>query len=387
MSKDKDLRTRLVHTRSGGRLNPTVNPPVERASTLLMPDIGALYDAKTSYGRKGLAVHRELEAGLCTLENAISTRLTPNGLSACALAAASAVRAGDHILVADNVYGPSRRFCERRLPAMGVAATIFPARSGMAELEAMIRPETRAIYLESPGSLTFELCDTHAIVALAGKHGLTTIMDNTWGCGVLHRPLDLGIDISVQALTKYVVGHADSFGGAVMTASGRMSERVGAVADDWGLSLGPDDAWLALRGLRTLVPRLAQHDASGREIALWLRQQPGIAAVLHPALPDHPDHALWQRDFSGANGLFGFVLEDRGEAARQAFYANLALFGFGFSWGGYESLLIPADPRAKRCDGHWLDPAKGTLARIHVGLEAPADLIADLDRALAAFRA
>lgn len=387
MSEDKDLRTRLVHTRTGGRLNPTVNPPIERASTLLMPDIDALYDTKPSYGRMGLAVHRELEAGLCAIENAATARLTPNGLSACALATASAVRAGDHMLIADNIYGPSRRFCERRLPAMGVKTTAFPARADMADIEALIQPETKAIYLESPGSLTFELCDTPAIVALAKKHGLTTIMDNTWGCGVLHKPLDLGIDISVQALTKYVVGHADSFGGAVMTRSDKVAARVDAVADDWGLSLGPDDAWLALRGLRTLVPRLAQHDASAREIALWLQQQPGIAAVLHPALPDHQDHAIWQRDFTGANGLFGFLVEDRGEAARQAFFASLTLFGFGFSWGGYESLLIPADPKLKRCDGHWLDKTNGSLARIHVGLEAPADLITDLDRAFAAFHA
>ncbi|MEL6427045.1 MAG: PLP-dependent transferase, partial [Pseudomonadota bacterium] len=252
----RKLPTRLIHERSGGRPGLTVNPGVERGSTLLMPDIKALYEGgRQSYGRIGLAVHRELEAGLCALENANKAQLAPTGVGACALAIASAVKSGDHLLVSDNVYGPTRRFCRRRLRAMGVDVTFFPSSIGEG-LKDLITEKTAAIFLESPGSLTFELCDTQAIVSLAKERGLTTLMDNTWGCGVLHRPLDLGVDISIQALTKYVVGHADCFGGAVMTSSEAHARAVKNTAADWGTTLGPDDAYMALRGLRTIVPRV-----------------------------------------------------------------------------------------------------------------------------------
>lgn len=380
----RKLSTRLVHTTSEGRrLAATVNPPVERASTLIMPDIDALHQQKPSYGRMGLAVHRELEEGLCTLENAHAAQLAPSGLAACALAAASTVRAGDHMLVADNIYGPARRFCTRRLRAMGAETTFFNPNIG-ADIEALIKNNTKAIYLESPGSLTFDICDTPAIVKVAKAHGISTIMDNTWGCGTALRPLDLGVDISLQALTKYVIGHADAFGGAVLTRDKSHANKVKAVATDWAISMSPDDAYLALRGLRTLVPRMTAHEAGGLEVARWFQQHVGVKRVLHPALTDHPDHALWKRDFTGTNGLFGCVLHRMSDAAHRAFFESLRLFGLGFSWGGYESLLLPQDPDMMRSDNHWSQSETGHIIRVHVGLENPTDLIEDLERAFTA---
>ncbi len=374
--------TRLIHTR-GTRLDPpTVNPPLERASTVIFSDPEALYSRKPGYGRMGLGVHRELEAGLATLEGAEHVRLTMNGLSAAALAIGSVLDSGDHALVQDSIYGPTRRFCERRLKAMGISITRFPTRADAAALAAQIRPETKAIILESPGSLTFELPDTQMMVGLAAEHGLITILDNTWGAGLFHRPLALGVDISVQALTKYVVGHADSFGGAVMTRRADLAAKIEACSDDWGIALGPEEAYTALRGLRTLETRLARHQESGLALAEWLAARPEVARVIHPALPDHPDHALWERDFTGSCGLFGVVLNPVPEAKLNAMLSALELFGMGFSWGGYESLIIPCDAQLNRAFAPE-PPFEGPLLRIHAGLEAVEDLEADLDQAFA----
>lgn len=376
----KRLATRLAHLRTK-RLSRTVNPPLERGSTLLMPDIKALYSEKPNYGRMGHTVHRELESALCELEGASAAKLTPNGLSACALAIASFVSAGDHALVSDSVYGPTRRFCTRRLRSMGVDVTFFPATIGSG-IEALIKDNTKLIFLEAPGSLTFEVCDTPAIVKIAKDKGIKTALDNTWGCGLAYRPLDLGVNVSVQALTKYVVGHADALGGAVMVRDEADMTCISATSADWGIALSADDAYLALRGLRTLVTRFRQHEASGLKIAKWLSTHDAIKRVLHPGLPEHAEHDLWARDFTGASGLFGVVLNKMTEQTFQDFFGALSLYGFGFSWGGYESLLIPADPDIKRTKGHWLDDEDGHLVRIHIGLEDPDDLIADLQHAL-----
>ncbi|RIJ26149.1 cystathionine beta-lyase [Henriciella barbarensis] len=374
------LPTRLIHNRKGNPERRTVNPPVERASTVLLPDRQSLYGGGTGYGRMGLSVHRELEAALCDLEGGTHARLTPSGLSACAVAIASAVEAGDHVLLSDSVYGPTRRFCEKRLPTMGISAARFNPRDPAA-LEAAITPSTKLIVLESPGSLTFEISDTPAIVAIAGRAGITTVMDNTWGAGVFHRPLDLGVDISVQALTKYIVGHADAFGGAVVTKNRKLAASVESLTEDWGISLGPDDAYAALRGTRTLNTRLKAHEASALEIAEWLGKQEDVSLVIHPALPNHPDHEVWKRDFSGSCGLFGFLLDAPDEVHIDAFLSALKLFKMGFSWGGFESLIIPSDEQLTRLPEDWSQARNGRLIRLHAGLEDTADLIDDLARA------
>ena len=380
---ERRLSTRIVHTRLDRMEPETVNPPVEHASTVLIRDPARLYGTKPTYGRMGLTVHRELEAALCTLEHATHAALTVNGLAANALAIAALVSSGDHILISDNLYGPTRRFCQRRLARMGVEVTAFSPRIGEG-LGELIRPNTRAVYLESPGSLTFEVHDTPAIVEVSRARGLRTVMDNTWSAGVFHKPLDLGVDLSVQALTKYAVGHADAFGGAVMSRDPEVAKQVEACAEDWGSALGPDDAYRALRGLRTLSTRLAQHEASALTLADWLRTRPEVAEVLHPALPAHPDHALWRRDFTGSSGLFGLVLHPQPDGAVARFLGALQLFGMGFSWGGFESLILPCDPQLRRQTGDWTDHRAGPLIRIHAGLEAVEDLLADLDAAMSA---
>ncbi|MEL7111555.1 MAG: cystathionine beta-lyase [Pseudomonadota bacterium] len=377
--------TKIIHTRiDRGPIN-TVNPPVERGSTVLLPTRDTLYGDGKVYGRMGLTVHRELEAAMCTLENAEYCRLTANGLQSIALAVGAVLEAGDHILIPDCAYGPSRRYCTRRLSAMGISATRFNPTIG-AGISDLIQDTTKAILLESPGSLTMDIIDTPAIVAVAKAHGLLTLFDNTWGAGVFHRPLDLGVDIVMQALTKYPVGHADALGGAVLTKDARLSNRIAMCSEDWGISLGPDDAYSALRGLRSLHTRLKQHEASGFKVARWLSDRPEVASVLHPGLESHPEHDLWKRDFSGANGLFSVILQETATSQLDQFLEAMSLFGMGFSWGGFESLLIPCDDQLNRIDGDRIHDRPGPLLRIHIGLEDPEDLIADLEQAFVAMR-
>ncbi|MEM1035678.1 MAG: cystathionine beta-lyase [Pseudomonadota bacterium] len=370
--------TRLIHTRKERLSRSIVNPPIERASTVLLPTRETLYGEKPTYGRMGLTVHRELETAMCSLENAAHCRLTTNGLQACALAVASVVKSGDHVLISDSLYGPTRRFCTRRLKAMGVEITRFTPTLG-ADIADLIQDNTKAIYLESPGSLTFDIMDTPAIVRVAKNRNLTTIFDNTWGVGLLYRPLDFGVDISVQALTKYPVGHADALGGAVLTNDDRLTNQIAMCAEDWGLSLSPDDAYMALRGLRTLETRLSAHEQNGYTVARWLADHPAAHTVLHPGLESHPDHDLWKRDFKGANGLFGVILKDTDKAKLDAMLESLKLFGMGFSWGGYESLVIPCCDQLERLDTDRIHTRAGPLLRFHIGLENPDDLIEDLD--------
>jgi len=382
--------TRLI--RAGGAKRPlkavTVSPPVQRGSTVLLPEAAALYDPRyVTYGRNGLVGHEALVEGLCELEGATHVQLYGSGLAALTGAILSLVGAGDEVLCVDCIYSPTRRFLDNFAARYGVTSRYFGARATAEEVMAMAGPTTRLILLETPGSLTFEMQDVAAVAAAARARGIMTLLDNTYGAGVLFRPIAQGVDVSVQALTKYVCGHSDVFMGSAATASPEVARKLAIGTRDNGWTVSPDDAYQALRGLRTLASRVARAGASGIEVATWLAAQPEVVRVIHPALPDCPDHDLWKRDFKGANGLFSLVLQPASETAVNALLDALELFGLGFSWGGFESLAIPCDIQLKsaRTAEPWT--AEGPVVRLHIGLEDPADLIADLRGGLDAFAA
>jgi cystathionine beta-lyase len=383
-----DDRTRLI--RSATRrphARRTVNPPVERGTTLLNARAADLRDEKLGpvYGIDGAAVHRELRTLLAEMEGAHETQIVPTGLSAVTLAVLALVQPGDEILVSDACYWPSRRFFLRTLARFGLTLRLHSPRAAPHEIEALITHSTRLILMESPGTATFEVQDIPGIVAVARAKGVHTVVDNTWAAGLLFKPLAYGADISVQALSKYVAGHSDVFGGAISSASPGIALRVQTLIEDLGVYVSPDDAWLMLRGLRTLPVRLAQHEVNARQIAEWLSSRSEIADVLWPGLPASPDHDLWKRDFTGASGLMGVVLDGGDLAAVEALLDALDLFGMGFSWGGYESLATYEDAQLSvRASPPRL---AGPLIRLHVGLESPEDLIADLEKGLLAFKA
>lgn len=376
-------RTRtLMAGRDPKLFDGAVNPPVQRVSTILLSKVSELYgtDVQT-YGLDGMAVHRTLEQALIEIEGGAAAHLVPSGLAACTLPFFALCKAGDHVLVTDAAYGPTRRFCDRLLKNMGVETTYFAPRIDAAALADLIRPNTKLLFLESPGSLTFELHDTRALTAAAQARGVKTAIDNTWSAGVFFKPFEHGVDISIQALTKYQAGHADVLMGAILCADKTTAALIKQTSKDIGFGTSPDEAYLALRGLRTMHVRLKQHDATARDIAAWLTQRPEVARVLHPALPDFPDHELWKRDFTGAAGLFGVVLKPCSETRLAAMLEGYKHFGLGFSWGGYESLVIPCDPQVKRTAEAWR--AEGPLLRYSIGLETTADLIADLEAGFA----
>jgi cystathionine beta-lyase len=363
-----------------------VNPVVQRASTVVFDSADQLYAPGVwAYGRHGTATHRALIDALSELEDAEHCALVPSGLLACTVPILALAQAGGHVLIADNCYGPTRRFCDRTLKRWGVAIEYFDPTLGGEAVAALIRETTNLIFLESPGSLTFEVSDTPAIAAAARARGVATVLDNTWSAGVYHKPLDLGVDVSVQATTKYVSGGADVLNGAILTRDDKLFRKIKDTVADLGLNVSPDDAYLVLRGLRTLMARMDRHQASGLEMARWLAARPEVERVLCPALPGDPGHALWKRDFTGASGLFGVVLAPSSRAAANAFCDALDVFGMGFSWGGFESLCIPTDKDVRRSA---VKPAfPGPLLRLSIGLEDTADLKADLERGFAAFNA
>ena len=374
--------TRLVRAGRGGvGEHGPVNPAIQRGSTVLMASQKALHGPGKTYGLDGFAVHDALSAALADLTGAAGATLTPSGLAACTVALLSATGAGSEVLVTDSVYAPTRRFCNGALARFGVSTRYFDPRIG-AGIADLISARTQALFLESPGSLTMEIQDVPALAAAARARGVTTIIDDTWSAGVLFNPFDHGVDISAQALTKYQGGHADVLMGAVSARDPAILARVHTVVKELGLGCGaPEDAYLTLRGLRTMTLRMERQAASALQIALWLCERPEVARVLHPALPSHPDHALFRRDFSGAAGLFSVVLHPVGAAQRARMLDGMRLFGLGFSWGGYESLLIDCNEQEKRTATPWTDP--GVLLRLSIGLEHPDDLIADLDDAFA----
>jgi cystathionine beta-lyase len=361
-----------------------INPPVVHGSTVLYPTVEDLHALRSEYqyGLHGTPTTRALQDALMALEGprCAGVGLAPSGLAAISTALLAVLKAGDHLLVSDAVYQPTRRFCHGLLTRYGVEVTYFDPLIGGA-IDSLFKPNTRAVLVEAPGSQSFEMPDIPAIAAAAHARGALVIDDNTWATSLYHRSLEQGVDISLQAATKYIGGHSDIMFGTISasaTAWPVITENIRLL----GICAGPDDVFLALRGLRTLSVRLAQHYASGLELARWLQNLPEVARVLHPALESDPGHAIWKRDFTGASGLFSIVLKPRPQAAVDTMLNALKLFGLGFSWGGFESLIIPFDCSSYRTATTW-NPGGPTL-RLHIGLENVDDLKADLERGFAA---
>ncbi len=372
-------RTRLV---LGGR-NPDeqfgfVNTPIYRGSTVLAPDAAALRraDARFTYGTHGTPTTEALEKAWSELSGAAGTALVPSGLAAITLALMSCVRAGDHILVTDSAYRPTRRFCDTVLARMGVETTYYDPYVG-GDIASLMRPNTSAVLTEAPGSQSFEVQDIPAIAAAAHAAGALVLMDNTWATPLFFPPHERGVDLAIEAGTKYLGGHSDLLLGLV-SANERALPGLRRTAEAFAMCAGPEDCFLALRGLRTMELRLREAERQGLALARWLEARPEVKSVLHPALESHPDHAIWKRDFLGASGLFSVVLHPVPEAAVDAFLDALALFGLGYSWGGYESLVIPFNCAGYRTATTW-SPG-GPALRFQVGLEDINDLTADLAR-------
>lgn len=371
-------RTRLV---SAGRRPAEqfgfVNTPIYRGSTVLFPTYADL-TARTgrfSYGTQGTPTTQALEEAWTELAGAATTVLSPSGLAAIAIALLTATKAGDHIVVMDSVYRPTRHFCGAVLRRFGVQATYFDPLATADELDALIRPNTSAVFFETPGSQSFEVPDLPALIGVARRHGLCTLLDNTWATPIFLPPHALGIDLAIDAGTKYLSGHSDLLLG-LTSANDAWAERLRATYDAFAAVPGPEDVFLALRGLRTLDLRLREAERQGLAMAHWLKDRPEVARVLHPAFPDCPGHANWTRDFGGASGLFSIILQPVPTAAVAAFLDGLRLFGMGYSWGGYESLVIPFDCASYRTATRW--QPEGPALRFSIGLEDIGDLQADL---------
>jgi cystathionine beta-lyase len=384
VSKDRNPDTIAV---SAGRMTRehfgSVNTPVYRTSTVLFPDIHSLRTENQPYiyGRRGTPTSRSFESVIAELEGGARCVALPSGLNAIATAILSVCGTGDHLLMADTCYGPTRHLCDKTLPRFGIETSYYDPLIG-GGIAALFRPNTRAVYCESPGSLTFEIQDVPAIAKAAHDRGISVLMDNTWATPVFFRPLDHGVDLSIMSGTKYIGGHADVMVGTI-TANDSHRKRLEDFYGDTGLFLGGDDTYLSLRGVRTLAIRLRRHEESALKIARWLQHRDEVERVLHPALQSDPGHAIWKRDFKGSSGLFGVELKPVGKAALNAFFDGFQHFGLGYSWGGYESLVIPSTfKRTAKAFAH-----EGPLIRFHAGLEDADDLIADIDAAFARMKA
>lgn len=375
--------TKLVTT---GRNAPDnlgfVNPPIYHASTVLFPNYESFLarDTKYTYGRTSTPIMAALEEAIASLEGGFGTRVCPSGLSAIQTMMLSFLNAGDHVLITDSVYRPVRLLCDRVLTRLGIETTFYDPLIG-GGISELIRKNTKLVYTECPGSQTFDMQDIPAIVAAAHKKSVLVAIDNTWSAGHYFKAFDHGCDISVQAGTKYIVGHSDVMLGTITVAE-ELWDRLNLNWTLLGNCSGPDDTYLALRGLRSLDVRLERHMKNGMEMATWLQSRPEVEDVLHPALPGSAGHDIWQRDFTGASSLFSVLLKPVPENAIAAFFNSLTLFGMGASWGGFESLAIPFDPTTYRTATTWTH--EGQAVRFHIGLENTADLKTDLVDAFSA---
>lgn len=375
------LSTRVSHAGRDRKLtHGGVNPVVQRASTVLVESASKLFEpGGWTYGRHGTATHEALKEALCEIEGSSHCVLAPSGLMACIAPFLAFAKPGGHVLVTDAAYGPTRRFVDRMLKRWGVEATYFDPLIGSG-ISSLIRPETTVLFAESPGSMTFEVSDARALASAARAAGVTSIMDNTWSSGIYHKPLDLGFDISVQANTKYISGGADALNGAMHANDEAVLRALKDTIADLGSNVAPDDAYAVLRGARSITVRMPHHEQAALAVARWLKSHPAVVRVLHPALEDDPGHALWKRDFTGSSGLFSFELKPTPTSGVHAFLDALTLFGLGFSYGGFESLAIHCNPQLTRTASQ--PRISGPLIRLSIGLEDPADLIADLEQAL-----
>ncbi len=389
MKKDtKVIRAGYDKTRNAG----IVNTPVYHASTVVFENVEAMNDADERgfkrrenvmyYGRCGTPTHWTLEEAITDLAGGAGTVLAPSGLGACVLAILGSVKAGDHILVADSVYSPTRSSCTGFLKSFGVETTFYDPLIG-AGISDLMKPNTTLVYCESPGTHTFEVQDLPAIADAAHTRGAKVAVDNTWASPFFCQPISLGADISIEAATKYIVGHSDAGVGAV-TCTDEVLPRMQRAYSSLGLAIATDEIYLATRGLRTLSVRLRQHEKNALKVAEWLQAQPDIKRVLYPPLRDDPGHDLWARDFSGGSGLMSIVFDRSTTEATTALIDGMKLFVIGYSWGGFESLIVPSTPSSSRTATKWTEPEPGI--RLHVGLEDVDDLIADLDEGLTRFR-
>ena len=380
-----ELDTLLGHSGGDPRARDgAVNPPVYRASTFLFPTV-AEWDASRDprrrfdmirYGQLATPTTLALEEAIATLEGGYRAMLLPSGLAAVTVAFQALVAAGDHVLVTDAVYPPTRHFCDKFLARFGVTVTYFDPRIGR-EITSLLRPNTRLVFLESPDSMSIEVQDVPAVARAAHAADVKVLLDNSWGTPYLFPAFEHGVDVSILAATKYIGGHSDVMLGTITTTQA-LYDRVRSTVAELGFCVSSDDAFLALRGLRTLAVRLERHERNTRYVTEWLASRPEVERIAYPALPNDPGHAVWRRDFRGASGLFGLVLPPMAKKAADAFLDALRLLGKGASFGGFESLAVPLEPARHRSVTQW--PHRGPYIRVHVGLEDPRDLVADLER-------
>ena len=378
---ERNKATQVGHLgRAPQKFLGAVNTPVFRATTMLFPTVADLEAAVRGeyegigYGLHGLPTVTDLQDAIAQLEGGHAALAVPSGLTATTLPLLALANPGDHMLVTDSVYGPTRRFCDLHMKRLGVAVSYYDPLLG-ADIARLFRPNTRIVFAESPGSLTFDVQDVPAIAKVAHARDALVIMDNSWATPLNFRAFDHGVDVSVHAATKYIAGHSDTLLGLIV-GSAATYPKLHRLWTDMGVTASSDDCFMGLRGLRTLATRLARQEASGIKIAQWLRTRPEVREVIHPALPGSRGHELWKRDFAGATSLFGVVLNPVAKERIDALLDGMRLFGMGWSWGGFESLVIPIYPERTRTASRW--EAGGPMLRLYAGLEDPDDLIADL---------